>query len=155
VVEAPGSYVPERGDAVWINLHPQAGHEQAGRRTGTGEEGWDNRDEGARDRDVLQPQGVCVINPASMGGTCGVVPWESCRSGRPINAPGSRKKASWLLGVRRRHVCPIPERSLRLLPLVPSEGPAHPLLSSPHAGARQLSGHRCGRCWWRRHAWLS
>jgi mRNA interferase MazF len=23
--------VPERGDAVWISLHPQAGHEQAGR----------------------------------------------------------------------------------------------------------------------------
>lgn len=27
-----GSYVPERGDAVWITLDPQAGHEQAGRR---------------------------------------------------------------------------------------------------------------------------
>ena len=26
------SYVPERGDAVWITLDPQAGHEQAGRR---------------------------------------------------------------------------------------------------------------------------
>lgn len=25
-------YVPERGDAVWIMLNPQAGHEQAGRR---------------------------------------------------------------------------------------------------------------------------
>ena len=25
-------YVPERGDAVWITLNPQAGHEQAGRR---------------------------------------------------------------------------------------------------------------------------
>jgi len=25
-------YVPERGDAVWISLDPQAGHEQAGRR---------------------------------------------------------------------------------------------------------------------------
>jgi mRNA interferase MazF len=24
--------VPERGDAVWITLNPQAGHEQAGRR---------------------------------------------------------------------------------------------------------------------------
>ena len=28
----PRSYVPNRGDAVWISLHPQAGHEQAGRR---------------------------------------------------------------------------------------------------------------------------
>ena len=27
-----GGYVPERGDAVWISLDPQAGHEQAGRR---------------------------------------------------------------------------------------------------------------------------
>lgn len=26
------AYVPERGDAVWINFDPQAGHEQAGRR---------------------------------------------------------------------------------------------------------------------------
>jgi mRNA interferase MazF len=26
------AYVPQRGDAVWINLNPQAGHEQAGRR---------------------------------------------------------------------------------------------------------------------------
>ena len=25
-------YVPERGDVVWINLDPQAGHEQSGRR---------------------------------------------------------------------------------------------------------------------------
>ena len=25
-------YVPERGDAIWINFNPQAGHEQAGRR---------------------------------------------------------------------------------------------------------------------------
>lgn len=25
-------YVPGRGDAVWITLNPQAGHEQAGRR---------------------------------------------------------------------------------------------------------------------------
>ena len=27
-----GNYIPERGDAVWINLNPQAGYEQAGRR---------------------------------------------------------------------------------------------------------------------------
>jgi mRNA interferase MazF len=31
VVDAPEP-VPERGDAVWISLNPQAGHEQAGRR---------------------------------------------------------------------------------------------------------------------------
>ncbi|MCE9553518.1 MAG: endoribonuclease MazF [Planctomycetes bacterium] len=27
-----GTYIPDRGDAVWITLDPQAGHEQAGRR---------------------------------------------------------------------------------------------------------------------------
>lgn len=27
-----GQYAPERGEAVWITLDPQAGHEQAGRR---------------------------------------------------------------------------------------------------------------------------
>lgn len=26
------SYIPERGDAVWLNFDPQTGHEQAGRR---------------------------------------------------------------------------------------------------------------------------
>lgn len=26
------AYSPDRGDLVWITLHPQAGHEQAGRR---------------------------------------------------------------------------------------------------------------------------
>ncbi len=26
------TYVPERGDIVWVNFNPQAGHEQAGRR---------------------------------------------------------------------------------------------------------------------------
>ncbi|MFC1862635.1 endoribonuclease MazF [Thermodesulfobacteriota bacterium] len=25
-------YIPERGDVVWINMNPQIGHEQAGRR---------------------------------------------------------------------------------------------------------------------------
>ena len=28
----PAGFVPDRGDVVWINLNPQAGHEQAGRR---------------------------------------------------------------------------------------------------------------------------
>jgi mRNA interferase MazF len=26
------SYIPDRGDIVWINMNPQVGHEQAGRR---------------------------------------------------------------------------------------------------------------------------
>jgi len=29
---APGNYVPQRGDIVWLQFAPQAGHEQAGRR---------------------------------------------------------------------------------------------------------------------------
>ena len=28
------AYVPSRGDAVWLQFNPQAGHEQAGRRPG-------------------------------------------------------------------------------------------------------------------------
>ena len=28
----PPKYIPDRGDAVWITLNPQAGHEQSGRR---------------------------------------------------------------------------------------------------------------------------
>jgi mRNA interferase MazF len=28
----PGGYVPSRGDVVWLEFNPQAGHEQAGRR---------------------------------------------------------------------------------------------------------------------------
>lgn len=28
----PKSYVPKRGDVVWISLNPQAGYEQSGRR---------------------------------------------------------------------------------------------------------------------------
>jgi len=28
----PRTYVPDRGDAVWLSFDPQAGHEQAGRR---------------------------------------------------------------------------------------------------------------------------
>ena len=28
----PAGYVPDRGDLVWIDFDPQAGHEQAGRR---------------------------------------------------------------------------------------------------------------------------
>ena len=28
----PGGYVPQRGDIVWLQFAPQAGHEQSGRR---------------------------------------------------------------------------------------------------------------------------
>jgi mRNA interferase MazF len=32
LVKRSRKYVPERGDAVWISMDPQAGHEQSGRR---------------------------------------------------------------------------------------------------------------------------
>src|SRR5438093_12343161 len=32
LVRRKSEYIPDRGDAVWITLDPQAGHEQAGRR---------------------------------------------------------------------------------------------------------------------------
>ncbi len=32
MVKKDSDYIPERGDAIWITLDPQAGHEQAGRR---------------------------------------------------------------------------------------------------------------------------
>jgi len=31
-VTAPSTYIPDRGDFVWLTFDPQAGHEQAGRR---------------------------------------------------------------------------------------------------------------------------
>ena len=32
MVTPSGSYVPDRGDVIWIAFNPQSGHEQAGRR---------------------------------------------------------------------------------------------------------------------------
>lgn len=32
MVTAPASYVPAKGDLIWLTFDPQAGHEQAGRR---------------------------------------------------------------------------------------------------------------------------
>src|SRR5882724_6398235 len=48
------------------------------------------------------------------------------RSGRPSNAQGSGNQAYRLLCVRRRTVCTLPERYLRLLPLVASEATGAP-----------------------------
>ena len=31
-IRTPFGYVPNRGDVVWLNMNPQTGHEQAGRR---------------------------------------------------------------------------------------------------------------------------
>lgn len=47
------AYVPERGDAIWIDFNPQAGHEQGGRRPAV----------------ILSPQsyngkvGLCLLSP--------------------------------------------------------------------------------------------
>ena len=46
---APGSFVPDRGDVVWLTLQPQAGREQAGRRP------------------------VLVLSPASYNGKAGLM----------------------------------------------------------------------------------
>lgn len=49
------SYTPERGDFIWIDLHPRTGHEQSGRRPAL----------------VLSPKsynrktGLCIICPAT------------------------------------------------------------------------------------------
>jgi hypothetical protein len=71
----------------------EAQSKRAGRRTGTGYEVWHTRDERARDREVLHPQGVCFINPASMRGTFCVLPWEICR---PSQYAGLRAEGSAL-----------------------------------------------------------
>jgi mRNA interferase MazF len=55
VVKKVHSYVPDRGDFVWISLSPTAGHEQAGRRRAL----------------VISPMvynrktGLCVVCPAT------------------------------------------------------------------------------------------
>jgi hypothetical protein len=68
-----GAEGEEKGKGVIARWRlEEAPSTRAGRRTGTGEEVWCTRDERARDREVLHPQGVYVINPASTHGTFGV-----------------------------------------------------------------------------------
>jgi hypothetical protein len=71
----------------------EAQSKRAGRRTGTGYEVWCTRDERARDREVLHPQGVYFINPASMRGTFGVLPWEICWLSRRKRTEGGEIRA--------------------------------------------------------------
>ena len=60
-----GAEGKEKGKGVVVRRGlKEAQSEDAGRRTGTGYEVWYTRDERARDREVLHPQGVCFINPA-------------------------------------------------------------------------------------------
>jgi hypothetical protein len=77
VFAAPKARSRTRAPTVRWGLE-EAHSKRAGRRTGTGDEVWCTRDERARDREVLHPQGVYVIHPASTHGTCCVVPWEIC-----------------------------------------------------------------------------
>jgi hypothetical protein len=78
------------------------------------------------------------------------------RSGRPSNAQGSGKQAYRLLCVRRRTVCTLPERYLRLLPLVASEATRAPpaLLSPRRNGGRSKAVWR-GHLYYtaRAHVW--
>jgi hypothetical protein len=64
---------------------------------------WYTRDERARDREVLHPQGVCVINPASTRGTFWVVPWESCWLSRRTRTEGGEIRAERPAEVSRGH----------------------------------------------------
>jgi mRNA interferase MazF len=49
------TYIPERGDFVWITLNPVAGHEQAGRRPALV----------VSPRDYNRKTGLCVLCPAT------------------------------------------------------------------------------------------
>ena len=63
---APATYVPDRGDVVWLTLQPQAGREQAGRRP------------------------VLVMSPASYNGKVGLMllcPITSQQKGYPFEVP--------------------------------------------------------------------
>jgi mRNA interferase MazF len=61
-----GAYVPERGDVVWLEFDPQAGHEQAGR------------------------QPALVVSPGSYNNRAGLAlvwPIASRRKGYPFEVP--------------------------------------------------------------------
>jgi hypothetical protein len=78
------------------------------------------------------------------------------RSGRPSNAQGSGKQAYRLLCVRRRTVCTLPERYLRLLPLVASEATrAPPALLSPRRNGGRSKAIWRGHLYYtaRAHVW--
>jgi mRNA interferase MazF len=93
-------YVPDRGDAIWIALDPQAGHEQAGRRP------------------------ALVLSPASYNGRVGlalVCPITSHVKGYPFEVilpPGLRiagavladhvKNLDWRVR-KARLMCAVPE----------------------------------------------
>jgi mRNA interferase MazF len=64
--QSASQYVPDRGDAIWLELDPQAGHEQAGRRP------------------------VIVLSPASYNGKTSlaiVCPITSRSKGYPFEVP--------------------------------------------------------------------
>lgn len=62
----PARYIPDRGDVVWLQFDPQAGHEQAGKRP------------------------ALVISPAAYNGRTGLAllcPITSQRKGYPFEVP--------------------------------------------------------------------
>jgi hypothetical protein len=81
----------------------EAQSKRAGRRTGTGYEVWCTRDERARDCEVLHPQGVHFINPASMRGPRCVLPWEICRLSRSKGTEGGAIRSDRSAEVSRGH----------------------------------------------------
>jgi hypothetical protein len=78
VIAEPKARSRARASIVRWGLE-EAPSKRAGRRIGPGYKVWDTRDERARDREVLHPQGVYLIHPASMRGPLCGLPWEICR----------------------------------------------------------------------------
>ena len=75
----PPRYVPDAGDIVWLNLDPQAGHEQAGHRP------------------------ALVFSPASYNGRLGLMlccPMTTQAKGHPFEVAVSGKVASVVLADR-------------------------------------------------------
>jgi mRNA interferase MazF len=64
-----GSYIPDRGDIVWLNFNPQAGHEQRGKRPAL----------------ILSPK---IYNEKSS--LCIVLPITSTIKGYPFEVPLSK-----------------------------------------------------------------
>lgn len=111
------AYVPERGDVVWLDFNPQAGHEQAGRRP------------------------VLIISPASYNGKVGLAilcPITSQVKGYPfeVKIPDDLEVSGVILSdqvksldwrIRRAAIiCKLPEATVRrvlrkLLTLLESE----------------------------------
>jgi hypothetical protein len=110
----------------------------AGRRTGTGDEVWHTRDERARAREVLHPQGVCLIHPASRRGTFGVLPWEICWWSRRRRTEGGESRAERPAEVSRGYRRPDAGKA--------SAAPQGRKAGQQRGGAATCAGRRPERC---------